>query len=263
MDEPDFKDILGLTVDKLKEGARRYKMSKGIGCALCDYSGYTTNYKGKDVMCSCEKEKFLKELYVKANVPRVYVGKSLDDWDIRTDAQGRDLGIESTTSERVLSLLNFFDRYMVDIVNNDPPSLRHTRNIKTPLKSIIFDGKNGSGKTFIGAVLVQSAIKKGLSSKYYDWTEIISILSDFDKKDEFDKMNDEFKSLDFIVIDGIEQYKHTHPQFPQNLDRLSKSRVNSGKPFILLTYGTSSISSGSGWNSLLRNCITIRLPYAR
>jgi hypothetical protein len=102
-----------------------------------------------------------------------------------------------------------------------------------------------------------------LSAKYYDWTEIISILSDFDKKDEFDKMNDEFKNLDFIVIDGIEQYKHTHPQFPQNLDRLSKSRVNSGKPFILLTYGTSNISSGSGWGSLLRNCITIRLPYAR
>ena len=130
MDEPDFKDILGLTVDKLKDGARKYKMSKGIGCALCDYSGYTTNYKGKDVMCSCEKEKFLKELYTKANVPRVYIGKSLDNWDIRTDAQGRDLGNESTTSERVLSLLKFFERYMVDIVNNDPPLLRHTRNMK-------------------------------------------------------------------------------------------------------------------------------------
>jgi DNA replication protein DnaC len=263
MDEPDFKDILGLTVDKLKEGARRYKMSKGIGCALCDYSGYTTNYKGKDVMCSCEKEKFLKELYTKANVPRVYIGKSLDNWDIRTDAQGRDLGNESTTSERSFTITKYFEKHLVNIVNNDPPYIRHTGNMRTPLHSIIFDGKNGSGKTFIGAVLVQSAIKKGLSAKYYDWTEIISILSDFDKKDEFDKMNEEFKNLDFIVIDGIEQYKHTHPQFPQNLDRLSKSRVNSGKPFILLTYGTSNISSGSGWGSLLRNCITIRLPYAR
>lgn len=263
MDEPDFKDILGLTVDKLKEGARRYKMSKGIGCALCDYSGYTTNYKGKDVMCSCEKEKFLKELYAKANVPRVYVGRTLDDWNTRTDAHGRELGIEQINSERVYTFLKHFEKHLVDIVNNDPPTVRHSGNIRSPLHSIIFDGKNGSGKTFIGAVLVQSAIKKGLSAKYYDWTEIISILSDFDKKDEFDKMNDEFKNLDFIVIDGIEQYKHTHPQFPQNLDRLSKSRVNSGKPFILLTYGTSNISSGSGWGSLLRNCITIRLPYAR
>jgi hypothetical protein len=265
MAEPNFEDILGLTdlKENLRNSARNLRMHKGIGCALCDYSGYTTNYKGKDVMCSCEKEKFLRELYNKANVPRVYIGKSIDDWNIRTDSHGRDLGLESTTSERVLVLLKYFEKYLVDIVNNDPPTIRHTGNIKTPLTSIIFDGKNGSGKTFIGAVLVQSAIKKGLSAKYYDWTEIISILSDFDKKDEFDKMNEEFKNLDFIVIDGIEQYKQTHPQFPQNLDRLSKSRVNSGKPFILLTYGTSNISTGSGWNSLLRSCITIRLPYAR
>ena len=263
MNEPDFKDILGLTVDNLKEGARRYKISKGIGCPLCDYSGYTTNQNGKDAMCSCEKEKFLKELYAKANVPNVYVGKTLDDWNTRTDAHGRELGIEQINSERVYTLTKYFEKHLVKIVNNDPPYIRHTGNMRTPLHSIIFDGKNGSGKTFIGAVLVQSAIKKGLSAKYFDWTEIISILSDYDKKDEFDKMNEEFKNIDFIVIDGIEQYKHTHPQFPQNLDRLAKSRVNSGKPFILLTYGTSGISSGSGWGSLLRNCLTIRLPYTR
>jgi DNA replication protein DnaC len=263
MNEPDFKDILGLTVDNLKEGARRYKISKGIGCPLCDYSGYTTNQNGKDAMCSCEKEKFLKELYAKANVPNVYVGKTLDDWNTRTDAHGRELGIEQINSERVYTLTKYFEKHLENIVNNDPPYIRHTGNMRTPLHSIIFDGKNGSGKTFIGAVLVQSAIKKGLSAKYFDWTEIISILSDYDKKDEFDKMNEEFKNIDFIVIDGIEQYKHTHPQFPQNLDRLAKSRVNSGKPFILLTYGTSGISSGSGWGSLLRNCLTIRLPYTR
>ena len=263
MNEPDFKDILGLTVDNLKEGARRYKISKGIGCPLCDYSGYTTNQNGKDAMCSCEKEKFLKELYAKANVPNVYVGKTLDDWNTRTDAHGRELGIEQINSERVYTLTKYFEKHLANIVNNDPPYIRHTGNMRTPLHSIIFDGKNGSGKTFIGAVLVQSAIKKGLSAKYFDWTEIISVLSDYDKKDEFDKMNEEFKNIDFIVIDGIEQYKHTHPQFPQNLDRLAKSRVNSGKPFILLTYGTSGISSGSGWGSLLRNCLTIRLPYTR
>ena len=105
MPDADFTDILGLNVDKLKESARRYKMNKGIGCALCDYSGYTTNYKGKAVMCTCEKEKFLKELYAKANVPRVYVGKTLDDWNTRTDAHGRELGIEQINSERVYTFL--------------------------------------------------------------------------------------------------------------------------------------------------------------
>ena len=160
MADADFTDILGLNVENLKEGARRYKMNKGIGCALCDYSGYTTNYKGKAAMCSCEKEKFLKELYAKANVPRVYVGRTLDDWNTRTDAHGRELGIEQINSERVYTFLKHFEKHLVDIVNNDPPTVRHSGNIRSPLHSIIFDGKNGSGKTFIGAVLVQSAIKK-------------------------------------------------------------------------------------------------------
>ena len=266
MAEPDFTDILGLniTVDKLKEGAKLYKKNKGIGCALCNYSGYTTNLKGKAVMCSCEKDKFLRELYAKSNVPRIFVGKTIDDWNTRTDSHGRDLGMEQINSERIYRMLTYFDKHLVSIVNNDPPTIIHTGNIRSKVQSLIFEGKVGSGKTFIAAVLVQSAIKKGLSAKYYDWTEIISILSDFDKKDEFDKMNEEFKNLDFIAIDGIEQYKHTHPQFPQNLDRLAKSRVNSGKPFVLLVSGgASSVSSSSGWSSLLRNCLTMRLPYTR
>lgn len=266
MAEADFTDILGLKDLKinLKEGARRYKMSKGIGCALCDYSGYTMNLKGKAVMCSCEKEKFLRELYAKANVPNIFIGKTVDDWNTRTDALGRDLGMEQINSERTYTMLKYYEKHFVDIANNNSPYIVHTGNMRTRLHSLIFDGKIGSGKTFVSAVLVQSAIKKGLSAKYYDWTEIISILSDFDKKDEFDKMNDEFKNLDFIAIDGIEQYKSTHPQFPQNLDRLAKSRINSGKPYILLVYGSaSSISTSSGWNSLLRNCLTIRLPYTR
>ncbi len=61
MADPDFSDILGINVENLKEGARLYKMNRGIGCVLCDYSGYTTNFKGKAVMCSCEKDRFYKK----------------------------------------------------------------------------------------------------------------------------------------------------------------------------------------------------------
>jgi len=79
-----------------------------------------------------------------------------------------------------------------------------------------------------------------------------------------EQINEEFKNLDFIVIDGIEQYSYTHPLFIQNLDRLVKSRLNSGKPIFLMVLGsTSNISTGSGWNSLIRNCLTIRLPHIR
>lgn len=264
MADPDFSDILGINVENLKEGARLYKMNRGIGCVLCDYSGYTTNFKGKAVMCSCEKDRFYKKLYRQSNVPQIFFGKTLDDWDTRTDSLGRDLGTEEQVSQKVITLLKFFDNHFVRICQGDSPKIKHTGNVVSKLHSILFDGKSGSGKTFIASAMVQSAIRKNLTSKYYEWSDLISILTDFDKKEEFESINEEFKSLDFVVIDGIEQYPYTHPHFVQNLDRLAKSRLNSGKPVFLMVLGsTSNISTGSGWNSLVRNCLTIRLPHIR
>lgn len=264
MADSDFSDILGITVENLKEGARLYKMNRGIGCVLCDYSGYTTNFKGKAVMCSCEKDRFYKKLYRQSNVPQIFFGKTLDDWDTRTDSLGRDLGTEEQVSQKVITLLKFFENHFVRICQGDSPKIKHTGNVVSKLHSILFDGKSGSGKTFIASAMVQSAIRKNLTSKYYEWSDLISILTDFDKKEEFESINEEFKSLDFVVIDGIEQYPYTHPHFVQNLDRLAKSRLNSGKPVFLMVLGsTSNISTGSGWNSLVRNCLTIRLPHIR
>lgn len=266
MADADFSEILGLNItsEDIKEGAKLQKMNRGIGCVLCNYSGYTTNFKGKAVMCSCEKERFYKKLYRQSNVPFLFESKTLDDWNTRTDSLGRDLGSEEQISQKVITLLKFFERNFHRICQGDSPKVKHTGNIVSRLHSILFDGKSGSGKTFIASVMVQSAIRKNLTAKYYEWSDLISTITDFDKKEEVEQINEEFKNLDFIVIDGIEQYSYTHPLFIQNLDRLVKSRLNSGKPIFLMVLGsTSNISTGSGWNSLIRNCLTIRLPHIR
>lgn len=267
MADADFSEILGLskiTSDEMKEGAKLYKIKRGIGCVLCDYSGYTTNNIGKAVMCTCEKERFYKKLYRQSNVPFLFESKTLDDWNTRTDSLGRDLGNEEQISQKVITLLKFYEKKFSRICEGDCPKVKHTGNIVSRLHSILFDGKSGSGKTFIASVMVQTAIRKNLTTKYFEWSDLISVMTDFDKKEEFDQINEDFKTLDFIVVDGIEQYSYTHPLFVQNLDRLAKSRLNSGKPIFLMVLGsTSSISSGSGWNSLIRNCLTIRLPHIR
>ena len=115
MSDVDFSEILGLKKlsDNLNESRKLQSIREGRGCVLCDYTGYTTNVNGKDIMCSCEKDKFLKELYIKSNVPRVHLLKTLDDWDTRNDARGRELGAQQATSEnihnflKIPSLLNF------------------------------------------------------------------------------------------------------------------------------------------------------------
>jgi DNA replication protein DnaC len=261
----DFIEILGIaSVEALREGAKNYRKNSGKGCVLCDYSGYTTSKLGKAVMCTCQKEKFLAELFIKANVPKSFYGKSVDDWNTRTDSEGNDLGIQQSTSEKIFIFLNFYNKHLKKIVNGHLPRIRHAGNAVNEIHSLMFEGSIGSGKTFIAAVLVQSAIRQGLTAKYYDWSDILDTITDFNKKDEADTLVEEFKNLDLIAIDGIESYNNSHSSFIQNLDRISKARLHSGKPSVLLSIGNANqISVGSGWNSLLRNCLTIRLPHIR
>ena len=266
MSDISFSQILGIesTASNLKTKDKIKRMQEGKGCVLCDYTGYTKSENGKAVLCSCEKDRFYRKIYRQSNVPSLFMGKTLDDWDTRTDSLGRDLGTEEQISQRVITTLKYYEKHLNRICEGDCPKIRHTGNVVQKLHSLMFDGKSGSGKTFIASVLVQSAIRKNLTSKYYEWSDLISTITDFDKKEEFETINEEFKTLDFIVIDGIEQYPYTHPHFVQNLDRLAKSRLNSGKPVFLMVLGsTSNISSGSGWNSLIRSCLTLRLPHIR
>jgi DNA replication protein DnaC len=265
MPEINFDDILGIEklADNLTAKQKIKNKYEGIGCALCDYSGYVKNINGKELMCSCQKEKIYKEIYDKANIPRIYLNNSLDDWNTRTDSQGRELGSEQKISETVYLILEFYVKNIISICNNRDIYIRHTGNIRTKLHSLKCEGRVGSGKTFIASVLCKSAIKKGLSAKYYDWSDLVSYLNDFEKKAELEQANEDFKNIDFIAIDGIEQCKYTHQMFNQNLDRLAKSRLNSGKPFVLLGSNIADASTGSGWASLLNRCFTVRLPHTK
>jgi DNA replication protein DnaC len=156
-----------------------------------------------------------------------------------------------------------YEKHLSNICYGNPPKILHSINIRTNFHSICFLGASGSGKTFIASVLVQSAIRKNLTAKYYDWTDIVQLLTDFDKKKEIDELVEELKNIDFVCIDGIENFNISNPYLILQLDRISKSRLNSGKPYMLFGNGEiERISNGSGWQSLISNCLSIRLPHA-
>lgn len=262
MSEHNFEDLIGLiNVDSLKAAAKQHRMRSGEGCFTCNYTGYIYNHEGKACMCECTKQKIFKELYSKANIPLAFLNNTVDDWNTRCDSNGQDLGPQQSLSENIYNLLKFYDRNLKKICQGEPKILTHTGNIRTPLHTILFEGNIGSGKTFIASVLVQSAIRKGLSAKYYDWSDLIQTMSDFDKKSEMDSINEEFKTYDFIAIDGVEIYQYMPNQMIPQLDRLCKSRLNSGKPSVIMSLGNlSSFNAGSGWSSLIKSCLQIRLP---
>lgn len=263
MEMTEFELTLGLNkIEELNKKAMFARKREGKGCVLCNYTGYTTNSENKEIMCSCEKNKFFHEIYSRANIPRAYLNKNLDDWNTRTDASGNDLGMQQIRSENVYTLLKYYDKHFVRICNGNPPTFKHSVNMSDKLGSIIFEGGIGSGKTFIASVMVQLAIQKNLTAKYFDWTELLETFIDFDKKEIANDIIDDFKNLDFIALDGVENLI-SHTQLPFQLERLARARLGSNKPTFIMAFGNvDQISNASGWRSFISNCITIHLPMA-
>ena len=109
--------------------------------------------------------------------------------------------------------------------------------------------------------MVKEAIKKNLNASYFEWSELAQTLGDFNEKESIEEIADKFKNHDFIVLDGIENYPYFTPYFFVQLDRICKLRLNSGKPIMMFSNGThEQIKAGSGWASLLKSCLLIKLP---
>ena len=264
MEEDDlFLSSMGLdiSVDKLKAAAKEARIQSGNGCEDCNYFGHTVNSLGKAVLCHCVRDRFCQAMYVTANVPRTYLKKELFDWNVNADSDGNDLGREKKTSQQVYTLLQFYAKNLNNIISGNLPKLTHSENKVTKLHSILFRGGIGSGKTFIASIMVKEAIKKNLTASYFEWSELAQTLGDFNEKDAIEEIADKFKNNDFIVLDGIENYPYFTPYFFVQLDRICKLRLNSGKPIMMFTNGThDQIKAGSGWASLLKSCLLIKLP---
>ena len=259
--EDFFLKSMDITVDKLREAGRNARKQSGQGCSLCNYLGHKVNAQGKAVLCSCVKQQFWSTMYQTADVPQQYLNKELDDWNVNADSLGNDLGSQKKTSEKVNTLLSFYAKNLDNIINGVLPTLTHSDRVSTKVHSLLFEGGVGSGKTFIASVMIKEAIRKNYNAKYFEWSELCQTLGDFDKKEEIDHIAERFKTFDFIVIDGIENYPYLTPYFYLQLDRVCKARINSGKPYMLFSNGTHfQVKAGSGWQSLLRHCLTIRLP---
>ncbi len=259
--EDDFLKSMDFSVQDLRDGAKKLRKQSGEGCESCNYFGHTINSQGKAVLCSCTKTRFWESMYALADVPKAHISKELLDWNTNADSLGNDLGPQKKASKNVQMLLSFYIKNFSNIVNGHLPNLKHSERESTRLHSILFEGGVGSGKTFIASVMVKEAIKLNMNAKYFDWSELCQTLGDFNNKEEIEAIVDRFKTFDFVVIDGIEDYPYFPPYFFMQLDRMCKARINSGKPYMLFSNGSQfNIKAGSGWQSLLRHCLIIRLP---
>lgn len=262
--ETSFLASMGLSsdLDKLREDGRKYRQREDMGCSDCDYSGFTINSEGKSVLCRCTKRKMHEKLCIEACIPRMFWGASMSDWNIQQNGKGEDLGSQRQTSSLVRATVSYYCKHIVDACSGHPWPVRHAGGMVSKLHSLKLEGGDGSGKTFLVSVVLQEALKQGLSAYYIDWANLVYILSTFDKSSEQDEIFDIFSNYDIVAID---QVTFTGEKYPghcvRNLDRVCRARLNSGKPVLLgVTPGWDSIDAGNGLKALASNCLRVSLP---
>jgi DNA replication protein DnaC len=257
----NFLKSLGVDVDSIDSKALEDRKKTGKGCIECSYRGYALNSDGNVIICSCAKSKMLKDIYVKSNLPRKYWYKTIEDWNVHSDSSGNALGSQQSVSTYVKKFVKFYSANISAIVQGKSLYLQHSVNVKSKLHSILFVGNQGSGKSFINSVIAQSAINQSLTTMYYEWSDLSSLMSDFDNRSEIDDVKEIFATYELICIDGVEHISNHNPFFNQSLDRICKARLNSGYPTVISSNGThNQISQVSGWTSILEECLNIPLP---
>jgi DNA replication protein DnaC len=261
LNESHFLSSMGVArADQLREAGRIQRMREDIGCELCDYLGYVTTSDGKGALCKCMKRKAHHRLYEEAMIPRALWDKTLDDWDTRQDARGYDLGAQQKLSERVKKLFDYYARNLRHIVSGHPPSVTHAGG-RDKLHSLLLEGGNGSGKTFLIAVTLQDALRQGYTTHFVEWSDLIDICRSFHKEDDQDRLREIFGSYDLVAIDNATVYDNLPSQCIVQLDRLFRARLNSGKPVLIgAEVGWENIVAGSGWRGLVAKCLVVDLP---
>lgn len=261
LNENQFLSSMGVAqADELREAGRIQRMREDIGCAECDYLGYITTSNGKGARCKCMKRKELHRLYEEAMIPRAWWDKTLEDWDTRQDSHGYDLGAQRKLSENVKRLFDYYAKHLRNIVAGYPPSVTHA-GVRDKLHSLVLEGGNGSGKTFLISVTLQSALRNGQTAYFIEWSDLIDICRSFHKESEQDNLREIFGSYDLVAIDNATVYDNLPNHCIVQLDRLFRARLNSGKPVLIgAEVGWDNIVAGSGWRALTANCLRATLP---
>lgn len=246
-----------------------------IACDVCNGRGFLFNKEHKAVECKCQKDKLLNKLYANANIPQMYIGMTiLDDWDRNLDAFGRELGVRKEDKIKVGQFISRYIKVLPILSSGKKATIeRQKSGRKMNFNSLKIIGGSHSGKTMIVSILCQEMINKAKTAKYYEWHNLSSILAEFRNSDSIDEIVDDFANKDFIVIDGVISYPNTldTPTFIFNLNRISSTRLQSGKPIaitcvsgytehILRAQQQSPERVASIWVQLLNECFEVVLP---
>ena len=262
-----MKTILGFSDDEeryLDELRGRY--SDKAKCQDCGDTGTIETESGQQ-FCRCWRERAWYTKFRQADIPETYYPLEMVDWDPVANGDGAVL---SPSDQRRKSQNKIFMEWYLKglpLICASPPEklrLRDMKNHVSLISNLRIIGNRRSGKTMLAALIAKKTIERGLTAKYYNWTEMVNTLSSFEYRAQQDEIAQDFREKNVIVIDDIRDYGIKHAHYKLQLDRLSQIRTSISKP-IILTFSNDDYreaDQGSAWESLIESCYTVRLPHS-
>ena len=258
--QEDHDDLLS-RLEKGNESFLDNRARQGMGCPKCNWRTYTIDENNKATNCECWLKRSMSARYKEANIPPFYLNMNLeDDWHLKQDANNKDAVVDY---ERKLKIKKCISQYIKNIVPMCA-GLKLRFPDGTAFQNLLLVGEHGSGKTMLSAIIAKEAINKGLITQFIDWIDLEPVFSDFDSREEQNRIIESCKAADLVVIDGVQNLGVNNPYYLSGLERIAAARVNKGQPTVISAFENYvDVRSRHNWASLIDSCHILHLPSPR
>jgi DNA replication protein DnaC len=179
-------------------------------------------------------EQRIKDVLTSINLPRQFWDYELEHFDLRNDSNNKRLNAKDKKQKTLAyELTKKYTDNIKSILHGGTVSMPSAKGSEVEANSIVFRGKEGSGKTLLSCVILKSALEFSHDVYYLPWVTLYDSLASYDEPDKIDMMEYRFHHSDLLVVDGLNEYAYIDNKFfKMKLETLFSYRFTRNLPLI-------------------------------
>lgn len=188
-------------------------------CELCDDTGMLKNGQ----KCMCYKQQVLDDVYKLSNMNVLIEKQNFENFNLNlfSDKMNKDGNVQRIFMEENIRVAKDFIK---GIESKD-------------VKSLLFYGPTGSGKTFLSSCIAKEVLDKGYTVVYTTMSELVNLAREHTFGDIDDEVKNKYNimnSCDLLIIDDLGT--ELNSKFIKNvMYTIINNRIISGKKTIIST----------------------------
>jgi len=222
--------------------------------------------------CGCVKEKRRRALFESIGVSPKFRGKDLEGvdlsgFDLKTTAFGRKMN--AGEQGRKKAARDVVATYIAAI-----PGMLRGEFLRKPngngYNSLLLDGGDNSGKSFLAACIAIEGVKGGSRVKIFEWSIILDACYDFGGDSHAELRGEMNRKDQIVIIENVEEMyeRSSSDGFPasvlRRLNSMFMARWKSGLPMVLTTSQSfkriTSGKYGTALSSIIEDSLHVDLP---